>query len=216
VRTAKILLLGKNLHDDRPLEVELDLVLRAEVALGPPEQFQGAVAVKVGLECVHAQQEAVGFERLEPGQTLLQRDQVVGGDVVAVLSVHFLGQAPALRFLAQPQQVLAELDLGREIRGVEGQRPPLLGPAFPEALFLRELAADCVIDLGVGRPVGQGPDSPALFAQRVALQMRQHGTVRAGGRMGGVKIVGPRRAQNAGRRAQDEQHEEKRAAPAKV
>ena len=92
----------------------------------------------------------------KPDQAVAERDQVVGDDVVAVLGEDLVGELPALVLLAQPEQVLAELDLGGQVVGVELERPLLGGRPLGEAVLLRELAADQVVDLGVRRPARQG------------------------------------------------------------
>ena len=66
-------------------------------------------------------------------------DQVVGDDVIAISLADLLGEAPTLRFFAESQQVLSEMDPGgKEVRR-ELQGLALVTGAFAKAVLLRQL-----------------------------------------------------------------------------
>ena len=99
----EIFLFGKHLNNDR--RGERDVVLRTQVAFRSLEQIEYSVAVDVRLASVHAESDTVRFKRAKLRDALLQRDQIVREDVVAVRLVDLVGQLPTFLFLAQPQQV---------------------------------------------------------------------------------------------------------------
>ena len=93
--------------------------------MGAFEEGDHVLAVDLRFLRVHADEEVVGFEGLEFGDSVVERDKVIGEDVVGVFLEDFGGKLPGLLFLAQAQQVFAELGLGREdnrarIRGLAG------------------------------------------------------------------------------------------------
>ncbi len=168
----KILLPRKDFDDDGPFK--FDVVLRGQSRFGPLEECHHAGAVQIGFAGFHAHQDAVLFERAKLGQAFLQRDQVVGVNVVSVGRVHLFGQCQPFLLATQAEQIVGQLHLGRQIRSVEFECLPLIRFPFGEAIFLRELAADQVIDLGVLRPVLEGGFAVPQFLVRLILQMGDH------------------------------------------
>ena len=95
----------------------------------PAKQGQHALAVEIGLADIHPDHEPVVLERAKAVQAVVERDQVKGDHVVAVLGEDLAGELPPLGLVAQPEEGLAELDLGGQVLGVEvsarlwGRRP---------------------------------------------------------------------------------------------
>src|SRR5687768_3157442 len=86
------------------------------------------------------------------GKRVVQRDQVISRDVVSIRLGHFLRESPTVLLVTKTKQILRELNLGRQVTSVEGQRAVLIRRALGESVLLRQFAADDVIDDGVVRP----------------------------------------------------------------
>ncbi len=91
------------------------------------KQGQNPRPEEVGLARVHPDDEAVIGQGSESGEAVAESDEVEGEDVIAVLRKDLGGQLPALLLPAEPEQVLAELDAGGQVIGVDLQRLPLIG-----------------------------------------------------------------------------------------
>ena len=87
--------------------------------------------------------------------------------------MRFLGQAPALGFVSEPEQVFRELRASGNVIRIEGQRAPLTGRAFGEAIFLRKVLSEEIIDFGIRLPEFQRGFARGFFAFGIAAQMRQ-------------------------------------------
>ena len=87
---GKILLFGKNFNDGRL--VQLPAVFLQQEGPGALQQIQHAVAVHRRFAPAHAEDKITVGDGLEFRQRLAQRDQVVGGHIVAVPLMHLFGQ----------------------------------------------------------------------------------------------------------------------------
>ncbi len=67
--------------------------------------------------------EPIAFERAKASQTVAKRDQVIRDHIIAILAENLGSELPALRFFTEPKKVLAELQLGRLIAGLEWPAP---------------------------------------------------------------------------------------------
>ena len=122
---------------------------------------------------------------------LLKRREIVGQNVVLVRVGHFVCQPPPFVLLAQPQQILAQLNLGWQVSGIELQRGPLMLGPRREAIFFREFPADEVIDCRVGGPRHQRRSTEFDLFVRLGIQLRQHGPIGPRQRMKGVDLFDP-------------------------
>ena len=117
------------------------------------------MAVEVGLARIHPDHESVAFERAEPGDAIAQRRQVEGDHIIGIAGEDLGSELPSLGLIAQAEQVLAELDLGGLVVGIELERPPLVGRS-PRRTGTSARACG----RSGGRPPGCRPMSPGPIA----------------------------------------------------
>ena len=123
VRTANSLRVGKNLDDHR--RGKSDAEFFAHGLPRPPQEIQNPGTVEIGLALVHADDETILFQGTKPGQPVAERDQVKSDYVIAILAENFGSELPSLGLVAQPEQVLTELDLGGKVVGSQPERQSL-------------------------------------------------------------------------------------------
>ena len=150
VRTAKSFLFGK-ISTTVGWVSSIPYFLQSEV-LARCEQRERVVAIKLRFVRMHSQAEIGVGQRLKLRNGIVERDEIVSDHVVAILLIHVFRQAPAFVFLAQPQEILRELALCRDIRLIRHQSPPLITGTFREPVLLGELQSDEMIDSRVGLP----------------------------------------------------------------
>ncbi len=131
----KILLARKYLDNHR--QVDLKIVLFAKFRSRLLQQFDDLRAVDLRLARVHSNDEPVLLDRLESGQVVAQRCEVVGHDIVRVPTLHLVGKVPAFQIASKPQQILSQLHLCRQELVIVLQRFALVCCAFGKAVFAR-------------------------------------------------------------------------------
>ena len=141
------------------------------------QQLQDLASVDVCFMRVHADDESVDFESLEPGHVVPQVREIVGLDVVGVLVVDLVGQRPAFLFGAEPEQVLGQLNLRRQILRIELERLPLISGTLCKAIFLRQLPADEIVYLGILGPISQRAGAIYVAGLGIVFQVRQYGFI---------------------------------------
>ena len=150
------------------------LVFLAQGAAGFFKQLHHPFPVNCRFPAIHPQDEVLVLQSSELGQFVSQLHQVVRHDIVAVSLEGRFGQLPAFLFLAKPQQVLTKLSDGWLVFRIGNQGAALEGRALDETILLRELAADEVVDLGIGRPPAQGDAAAKPMTLGVAFQVGQY------------------------------------------
>ena len=98
----------------------------------------------------------------------------MGGHVVAVDALHLLRELPSFGLVAEAEQVVRELRLRREIRRIGSEGLALVRRAFGEAVLLRELEADEVVDARVVGPEAEGGRAGGGLGGGVVLEVREH------------------------------------------
>ena len=68
--------------------------------------------------------------------SISQGYEVVSHDAVLVGVEDFVSQLPSLQFLAQPQQIMRQLNFCRQVPFVVDERPALINAAFLKAILL--------------------------------------------------------------------------------
>ncbi len=111
---------------------KIDAVFLTEGAAGLFQQFQDGFAVDFGFVGVHPHDEVLVLQRAELIEAVAQFDEVERRDFVAVVAVDRFGKLPAFVFFTETQQVLAELNAGRQVVGLKREGPPLVRCAFGE------------------------------------------------------------------------------------
>ena len=110
---GKVFLIGKN-FDTRRFG-QFDTVFATQRFARASEQIENAVAVKLGFVRGHFDDEMVVGEGAELRHLIVERDEVVAGDIVIVLGMDGLGQSPSFVVLAEAQHVIGEITTGGEI-----------------------------------------------------------------------------------------------------
>jgi len=146
----------------------------AESRARATEQFQHPRSVHRGLARRHPHHEMRVGERRVLAHRVVQRDEVVGRDVVAVAVVHLAGEPPALFFLAEPEQVARQLGLGGQVGRIEPERLPLAGGTFREPVLLGQLEADEVVDARVVGPMPECLGARRGFGGGIVAEVREH------------------------------------------
>ena len=172
---AEIFLLREDLHERRQLQ--LHGVLGAQVGPGALQEREHARAVHLRLVAADAHDEVGVRERDVLGHRVVERHEVVGGHVVAVDAVDLLRELPSLGLVAEAQKVVRELRLRRKVRRVGLEGLALVRGTFGEAVLLRELEADEVVDARVVRPEAERGRAGGGLGGGVVLEVREHGAI---------------------------------------
>ncbi len=132
------------------------LVLLVENSPGFLEQVLHIRTVNFGFLCIH---QHLGVLVLQYGKFLMlfvKLSQVESCAVVGVFFTDFGGQFPTFGFLAGAEKILGQLQLGREVIGLEFQGSFLVLGTFLEVVLCGELATDVMMGLWVLGIVPEG------------------------------------------------------------
>ena len=147
---GEVLFLRENFHDHRILDLGVVFFGKQIARLG--QQIDRFVAVQRRLLGSHPQQKAIALDRHIVLQRVIQRQQVVCRDVVAVGLVRLFGQLPAFLVLPKPQEVLRQLGLRDHVILVKTQGKALMKRPLLEQVFGRKFFANLMIHQRVGFP----------------------------------------------------------------